>query len=70
LALLLTNKVLTRSESSTEAFLDGGQIHLRPGFSARQVGQQIGRSVFAGLIRTGHDNIHSNHSTQTNKKGR
>jgi hypothetical protein len=35
-----------------------------------QVGEEIGRSVFAGLIRTAHDNIHSNHSTQTNKKGK
>jgi hypothetical protein len=70
LTLLLTNKVLMRSESSAEAFLDGGEIHLRPGFSVRQVGEEIGRSIFAGLIRPGHDNIHRNHSTQTNKKGK
>jgi len=34
-----------------------------------QVGEEIGRSVFAGLIRPGHDEIHSQ-STQTNKKGK
>jgi hypothetical protein len=69
LTLLLTNKVLMRSESSAEAFLDGGEIHLRRGFSARQAGEEIGRSVFDGLIRPSHDNIHS-HSIQTNKKGK
>ena len=70
LALLLTNEFFMRSESSAEAFVDGGEIHLRPGFSARQVGEEIGRSVFAGLIRPDHDNLQSNHSTQTNKKGK
>jgi hypothetical protein len=34
------------------------------------VGEEIGRSVFAALIRPDHDNLQSNHSTQTNKKGK
>jgi hypothetical protein len=70
LALLLTNGFFMRSESAAEAFVDAGEIHLRPGFSPRQVGEEIGRSVFAGLIRPDHDNLQSNHSTQTNRKGK
>jgi hypothetical protein len=34
------------------------------------VGEEIGRSVFAGLIRPDRDNLQSNHSTQTNKEGK
>jgi len=70
LALLLTNEFFMRSESSAEAFVDAGEIHLRPGGSARQVGEEIGRSVFAGLIRRDYNNLQSSHSTQTNKKGK
>ena len=70
LALLLTNEFFMRSESSAEAFVDAGEIHLRPGFSAHQVGEEIGRSVFGGLIRPNPDNFQSNQSMQTNKKGK
>jgi hypothetical protein len=35
----------------------------------RQVGKKIGQSIFAALNRPDHDNLQSNRSTQTNKRG-
>lgn len=68
LAFLLTNKIPMRSESSAEVFLDGGEIHLRPGFSARQLGKEIGRRVFAGLIRPAHNDFHRNRQHKPTRK--
>jgi hypothetical protein len=115
LGRLLASSLLAQAESSAQAYIGGGEIHLRPGVSARELGVQIGRSIFASLASYGfgqrgqakrvplsaHDlartskapslrsadtyqklissnrfvgvnqeNIHKNHSTQINKKGK
>jgi len=118
LGRLLTNSPCAPASSFAEARVAGGEIHLRPGVSARELGVEIGRSVFAGLIPDGfgqrgqakrvpglsahpdlprtskaqsplrsadadqepvssnrfvganQENVHNNHSTQINKKGK
>ena len=115
---LLAKELFARPESSAQACIGGGEIHLRPGVSARDLGVEIGRSVFASLTPygfgqrrqakrvlglSGHpdsprtskaqsplrsadadqepvssnrfvganqENVHNNHSTQINKKGK
>jgi len=115
---LLAKELFARPESSAQACISGGEMHLRPGVSARELGVQIGRSVFASLASYGfgqrgqakrvpglsahpdlprtskaqsplrsadadqkpvssnafvganQENVHNNHSTQINKKGK
>jgi hypothetical protein len=116
LGRLLAKELFARPESSAQTCVRASEIHLRPGVSARDLGVQIGRSVFASLTPDGfgqrgqakrvplsaHDlprtskaqsplrsadayqepvssnrfvganqeNVHNNHSTQINKKGK
>jgi hypothetical protein len=115
LGRLLTSSLFAPASSFAEARVAGGEIHLRPGVSARDLGVQIGRSVFASLAQSAfepreqtkrvplsaHDlprtskaqsplrsadayqeslsnrfvgvnqeNVHNDHSTQINKKGK
>jgi hypothetical protein len=53
LGRLLANQRFTPAESSALAYVGGGEIHLRPGVSARELGVEIGRNVFASLIPYG-----------------
>jgi len=117
LGRLLTSSLFASASSFAEARVAGGEIHLRPGASARDLGVEIGRSVFASLTPYGfgqlgqakrvplsahpdlprrskapsplrsadayqkpissnsfvgvsQENVHNNHSTQINKKGK
>jgi hypothetical protein len=53
LGRLLAKERFARPESSAQACVGGGEIHLRPGFSTRELGVEIGRSVFASLASYG-----------------
>jgi len=49
LGRLLAKELFARPESSAQDCVGGREIHLRPGFGAREVGEGVGRSVFASL---------------------
>ena len=49
LGRLLANELFAPAGSSAQAHVGGGEIHLRAGVSARELGVEIGRSVFARL---------------------
>ncbi len=118
LGRLLANELFAPAESSAQACVGGGEIHLRSGVDARELGVEIGRSVFSSLTPDGfgqrgpakrvpglsahpdsprtskaqsplrsadadqkpvssnafvganQENVHNNHSTQINKKGK
>ncbi|HEX4696965.1 MAG TPA: hypothetical protein VH254_04785 [Candidatus Udaeobacter sp.] len=53
LGRLLANELFAPAESSSQAHLGGGEIHLRASVSARELGIEIGRSVFARLLSDG-----------------
>jgi len=53
LGRLLTSSLFAPASSFTEARVAGGEIRLRPGASARELGVEIGRSVFASLTPAG-----------------
>jgi hypothetical protein len=53
LGRLLTSSLFASASSFAEARVAGGEIHLRPGVSARDLGVEIGRSVFASLTPDG-----------------
>ena len=53
LGRLLTSSLFSPASSFAEARVAGGEIHLRPGVSARDLGVEIGRSVFASLTPDG-----------------
>jgi hypothetical protein len=53
LGRLLTSNLFASASSFAEARVAGGEIHLRPGASARDLGVEIGRSVFASLTPYG-----------------
>ena len=53
LGRLLANELLAPARSSALAYIGGGEIHLRAGVSARELGVEIGRSVFARLTSDG-----------------
>jgi hypothetical protein len=115
---LLRSELIAPIASSAQPRVAGGEIHLRPGVSAPDLGVQIGRSVFASLTPDGfgqlgqakrvpglsahpdlprtskaqsplrsadvyqesvssnrfvganQENVHNNHSTQINNKGK
>jgi len=53
LGRLLATELLARPESSAQACVGGAEIHPRPGVSARELGVEIGRSIFASLTPYG-----------------
>ena len=53
LGRLLANELFAPAESSAQAHVGGGEIHLRAHVSARELGVEIGRSVFARLTSDG-----------------
>jgi hypothetical protein len=53
LGRLLANELFAPADSSVEAHVGGGEIHLRASVSARELGVEIGRSVFARLTSDG-----------------
>ena len=53
LGRLLTSSPCAPASSFAEARVAGGEIHLRRGVSARELGVEIGRSVFASLAPYG-----------------
>jgi hypothetical protein len=53
LGRLVTSSLFSPASSFAEARVAGGEIHLRPGVSARDLGVEIGRSVFASLTPYG-----------------
>ena len=53
LGRLLANELFAPTESSAKAHIGGGEIHLRASVSARELGVEIGRSVFARLTSDG-----------------
>ena len=50
---LLASSLFAPASSFTEVRVAGGEIRLRPGVSARELGVEIGRSVFASLTPAG-----------------
>jgi hypothetical protein len=50
---LLANELFAPAESSAQAHVVGGEIHLRASVSPRELGIEIGRSVFARLTSDG-----------------
>jgi hypothetical protein len=50
---LLTSSLFAPASSFAEARVAGGEIRLRPGVSPRDLGVQIGRSLFASLSPDG-----------------
>ena len=53
LGRLLASGLLAPAASSAQACVTGGEIQIRPEVSARELGGEIGRSVFASLTSSG-----------------
>jgi hypothetical protein len=66
LARLLAGELVAPHSSSAVGTVAGGEIRIPPRMTARQLGGEIGRSVFRNVTASRFD---SDCSTQNNKKG-
>jgi hypothetical protein len=53
LGCLLASAPIAPAASTAQARVAGGELQIRPGISARELGGEIGRSVFASLTSSG-----------------
>jgi len=68
LARLLTSEGFAPKASMAEAYITAGAIQLRPAATPRQLGRQIGQTVFASVLRAGVATDRSNFTRRSNNK--